>query len=324
MTLPKAILICSLLTSFLTKSLSVHVMVGGCPAELGEWNDWYNSVAYGLVNSRRSTEVQWGPRTFRGKNWISASLENGRRLADLRLPETLIRVRDLEAIALSRENGTSFIYLADIGYKWFEDSPSQIIYKFKEPRVSHSWQGHNIPIRYRDIERIFMKFPDPLQDFEAMAVDPLNGDILLFTKNKRHEYGGSKVYKMSQGSGDSKTLEYVTTMPMLVTEADISPTGDILIMTYDNEWDAGYTMQKPDGQMAWADFLKDKLKLCRLIPKRESIEDVLRGCRGSSTECYRGVSRRGSRGNSRGGSRDSSRCGSTRSPSSRGPSRSRS
>ena len=60
-----------------------------------------------------------------------------------------------------------------------------------------------------------------------MAVDPFNKDILLFTKN--HEHHESMVFKVPHGSGDPKTLEYVTTLPYkLVDGADISPSGDTL------------------------------------------------------------------------------------------------
>jgi len=257
---PKAILICSLLTTYITKAVAIDRW---CPDGAGEWNDRYINAANGLAHSRRSAEVLWRPRNnVRGKrNWISATLgHGGRRLADVKLYGTL-KVRDWEAIAINKENGTSYIYLADIGDKRFKLRSS--IYKFKEPRVSRKWRGHNIDIRSRDIERIRVKYPGHV--CEAMVVDPSNGDILLVTKsNRRH---GSKVYKVPQGSGNSKTktkkLEYVTTLPnMLVTGADISPSGDILAMTETGE---GWRWRKSCGLMAWADFLRTRPTPCRLF-----------------------------------------------------------
>ena len=66
-----------------------------------------------------------------GGNWISATLgHNGQKLANLKLFGTL-GVRNWEAIAVNREKGTSYIYLADIGDKKFKLQSSQTIYKFK-------------------------------------------------------------------------------------------------------------------------------------------------------------------------------------------------
>jgi hypothetical protein len=290
---PKAILICSLLTTYFTKAVVIN---GWCPDGVEEWNDWYIN---GLAHSRRSEEVLWRPRhDVRGRrNLISATLgQGGRRLADVKLFGTL-RVRDWEAIAINKENGTSFIYLADIGDERFKLRSS--IYKFKEPRVSRRWRGQNIEIQSWDIARIRVKYPG--HDCEAMTIDPSNGDILLFTKNNRRQE--SKVFKVAQGSGDSKTktkkLEYVTTLPdMLITGADISPTGDILALTYNGE---GWRWGKSDGLMAWADFLRTGPPPCRLYSGRR---DDSRGSRGSDR---RGGSRNSSRSRSRSRSSSSSR-----------------
>ena len=90
--------------------------------------------------------------------------------------------------------------------------------------MSDDWKGHDIMIGSQEIEHIHIKYPDHAYDCEAMAVDPFNGDILLFTKN--HHHNESKVFKVPHGWDNPKTLEYVTTLPnnMLVTAADMSPT----------------------------------------------------------------------------------------------------
>ena len=103
---------------------------------------------------------------------------------------------------------------------------------------------------------------------------------------------------MSQASGDSKTLEYVTTMPMLVTEAEILPTGDILAMNNNEEEGS---MTKSCGRMAWADFLKTRPALCRLNSKQveEELEAIWGGSRDSSRGGFKGSLRSSSRGHSR-------------------------
>ena len=102
--------------------------------------------------------------------------------------------------------------------------------------MSQDWNGHYIMIGSQDIEHIQVKYPDDAHDCEALAVDPLNGDILLFTKN--HQHNESRVYTVPHGWDNPRILEYVTTLPlMLVTGADISPSGDTLALTnYGEVW----------------------------------------------------------------------------------------
>ena len=72
MTSPKAILVCSLLTTYFTKAVAID---GWCPDGAGEWNDRYINAANGLAHSRRSAEVLWRPQqnVRVGKNWITAT-----------------------------------------------------------------------------------------------------------------------------------------------------------------------------------------------------------------------------------------------------------
>merc|ERR1719184_63364 len=280
MTLPRAILSCSLLAIYLTKAARIDSGHAGAPVV---WPKYWgapwcptNSLDISLAHrpsglqafSSRSEKVLWRLSdyvNYRNKR-ISAVLgRNGRTLANVELRGTKRSsqspprfVRNWQAMAINKENGTSYIYFAHLGDK------KATIYKFKEPRVSLRWHGRNKSIRSRDIERIRLNHvPNHVHDFKAMAIDPLNGDILLFTKN--HQRQESKVYKVPQGSGDSKTrLEYVTTLcHVLVTGADISPTGDILGVANGNNID-GWSWTKPDGLMTWADFLKTGPTPCRI------------------------------------------------------------
>ena len=127
-----------------------------------------------------------------------------------------------------------------------------------------TWNGHKIVVGSQDIVHIHVKYPDHGYDCEAMAVDPSNQDILLFTKN--HYERQSKVFKVPHGAGDLKTLEYITTLPYkLVTGADISPSGNTLALTSYGE---GWTWHKESG-VSWANFLKSKPTPCRLSLRRE-------------------------------------------------------
>ena len=280
MTLPKAILSCSLLAIYLTKAACMESgyqdaqVIWGAP-----WCPW-NSQHINLPHapsgleafSRRSQKVLWRLKNNGNcsNKRISAILQdrygrrNGQTLSNVELrgtkrasqsPYLCLWVRFWQAIAINKENGTSYIYSADFANKNFT------IYKFKEPRVSLSWYGRSKSIRSRDIENISIEHPNHIHNCKAMVVDPLNGDILLFN----HQRQETKVYKVAQGSGDSKTrVEYVTTLHhVLVTGADISPTGDILGVANGNNID-GWTWTKPDGLMSWAYFLKTGPTPCRI------------------------------------------------------------
>ena len=136
--------------------------------------------------------------------------------------------------------------------------------------MSHDWNGHDIMIGSQEIEHIHVKYPDHAYDCEAMAVDPFNGDILLFTKN--HEHHESKVFKVPHGWDDPKTLEYVATLPYkLVTGADISPSGDTLALTNYSE---GWSWNKPDG-LPWVDFLRTEPTPCSLPLKQEMQREAI-------------------------------------------------
>jgi len=268
--LTKAILISSIATLLTDAAVIKGPFSRGathqqCSVGEGEWkaniNDGYITEASGLAYSRRSDEVLWVHNDSGGSTWINAISEHGRRLADVELQGTTCR--DWEDIAVNKEDGHSYIYLADIGDNSYSRS-SLTIYKFKEPEVSHDWNGHDIVISSHQIEHIHVKYPDHAYDCEAMAVDPFNGDILLFTKN--HEHHESKVFKVPHGSGDPKTLEYVVSLPYkLVTGADISPSGNTLALTNYGE---GWSWRKPDG-LPWADFLKTGPTPCSLRLKQE-------------------------------------------------------
>ena len=71
---PKAILICSLFTTYFTKAVAIDRW---CPDGAGEWNDRYINAANGLAHSRRSAEVLWSPGIMSGAKEIGSPLHWG-------------------------------------------------------------------------------------------------------------------------------------------------------------------------------------------------------------------------------------------------------
>ena len=87
--------------------------------------------------------------------------------------------------------------------------------------MSPDWSEHDIVINAEEIEHIHVRYPAEIFDAEAMAVDPLNGDILIFTKD--HNNAVCNVFKVPHGAGDPKTME--TSPPSLfgLSLGQISP-----------------------------------------------------------------------------------------------------
>merc|ERR1712113_704458 len=106
-------------------------------------------------------------------------------------------------------------------------------------------------------EHIHVRYPAEIFDAEAMAVDPLNGDILIFTKD--HTNAVCNVFKVPHGAG-------------------ISPSGDTLALINYHE---GFSWSKPAG-WAWVDYLRTNPSACTLVlqpdePQREAVTAVDNG-----------------------------------------------
>merc|ERR1712130_622891 len=113
MTFPKAVLICSLLTKYLTEAV---LLDSWCPAGPQQWNDQYVNVGSGLAHSRRSEEILWEPRrnVRSRRNWISATLGRGGRRLKGRMKLGALDVDAHESIAdqLNIQNLPTILYFA--------------------------------------------------------------------------------------------------------------------------------------------------------------------------------------------------------------------
>jgi len=224
----------------------------GDPVDKGTINsDGSIPEASGLAYSRRQDGVMWTFNDSGGENKIYAISEQGDRLQSVRLRER--ENTDWEDIAVAVEGGVSYIYLADTGNNG-HDRSHLYIHKFPEPVVLLE----DIDIDTNDIETIEVSYPDENYDSEALVIDPITLDIILFTKHST-----SDVFRVPEGSpGEVRELEYIGLLNHRdVTGADISPAGDTLaIACYDDGW--SYTL--PDG-MTWVEYLAlDPSPTCEL------------------------------------------------------------
>ena len=214
--------------------------------------------ASGLAYSRRTNGILWTINDSGRSSKVYAISEQGDRIIDVKLAG--IQNIDWEDIAINVEDGVSMIYIADMGNNR-QDRTILFIYKFPEPAVQCLEQSDlaegsgecetDIVVNSDDIETIKFTWPDISYNCEALAVDPITGDMLLFTKNSPS--GGSDIYKFPIGNpGELYVLEYVGQIPhRKVTGADISPDGNTLALACYSE---GWSYSLPSNQ-TWVEYL---------------------------------------------------------------------
>jgi hypothetical protein len=95
------------------------------------------------------------------------------------------KVSDLEDIALGPgpEAGVSYLYVGDIGDNKKERRSIQVV-RLAEPDVSFGSPPKR-PRKLEGVETLRLRYPDGPHDAEALLVDPLTGDIVVVTKEKK-------------------------------------------------------------------------------------------------------------------------------------------
>ncbi len=127
------------------------------------------------------------------------------------------------------------LIVGDIG-----DNPSTrseiLLHRFEEPEPP----GSGETLRF-DVETLRVVYPDGATDAEGLAVDPLSGDVLIVSKNRRQPI--STVYRLGAdqwGSADPVGLESIGEirwqgegLATLATAATIDPAGqELFVQTY--------------------------------------------------------------------------------------------
>jgi len=186
----------------------------------------------GIVSaSYCESDCFWVEEDSGNPNVISLLNPKGDILGDLKLTDDADR--DWEDIA--RGPGTdlskSYLYLADIGNNDYHYDV-MYIYQFEEPEVTEKDSVFHLATK--DVLKIQVKYPDSYgsQNAEALLVDPMNGDIYIFTKENYQS--GVFVLPFEKRTDSVNTLVKVGTLPISkVTGADISRDGtSILVKNY--------------------------------------------------------------------------------------------
>lgn len=144
------------------------------------------------------------------------------------------RAADWEDISIGpTAAGEPAIFIGDIGDN-FQFRVSITIYRVPIPALSDT---ETAPVEF-----ITLTYPDERADAEALAVDPVTGDMFVITKTRD---GPGSVYRASADSfadGAEVMLEKVADLALgedhiEVTSAAISPTGDLFVLRgYNSVW----------------------------------------------------------------------------------------
>jgi len=189
--------------------------------ESGALDPALNEIS-GIVASRRDPGILW----------LHNDSGDGATLYAVNTDGELLSQHDLfGVVALDWEDlgigpgpvpGVDYLYAGDIGDNLSFRS-DVVIYRLPEPGI-----GRDSAIF--EFETIRLTYPTPGHDAEALAVDPLTGDLFVVTKTKD---GRPELYRAPAerlGGGASIALELVATLELPigaeVTAADFSPDGN--------------------------------------------------------------------------------------------------
>jgi hypothetical protein len=198
--------------------------------ELGTVDVKELSEISGLAASRQNPDVFWLHDDGDIKS-VYAVRGSGELVARLALGEEAIDCEDM-ALGLG-PGGDEYLYFGDIGDN-DEDRKSVRVLRLAEPKLSRSSPAQLDP---EGLEILSLEYPDGPHDAETLLLDPVSGDVLIVTKEKRR----AGVYRASLSNwsaASAVTLERLASMEVdSVSAGDISRDGRwILLRREDTGW----------------------------------------------------------------------------------------
>lgn len=218
--------------------------------------------ASGLVASRTHPGVWWVHNDSGDAPTIYAIDDRGELLDTVALAGAT--ARDWEDIAIGPGAGPDdpeVLYVGDIGDNaMLKDDvdaarKSLVVYRLDEPEVDPAAAAGTARPAVA-VDALTFVYPDGPHDAEAMLVDPIDGDLLLVTKDWAR-LTESQVYRAPAGlaDGSTTTLEHVGSVTLdpgtLVTGADVSPDGSLVAL---RSYGAVDVYARPAGEPLWAAF----------------------------------------------------------------------
>lgn len=186
--------------------------------------------ASGVAASRNNANVLWTHNDSGHPALVYAIDTFGRLLATYSLPGNT----DNEDIAIGPGPVTnvSYLYVADIGDN--NSSRSNIkIYQIPEPAVYARQFTNPVTAAPKGTRTITLTYPDGPRDAEALTIDPVSGDLFIFSKESP-----TRIYTASKSQLDTNNsfgLTFLQTLNFSVPNgADISPSGNEIVVRQEN------------------------------------------------------------------------------------------
>jgi len=133
----------------------------------------------GLAVSRRDPARIWMLNDGGNPVRLHLMATDGHKVASFRLPG--LRNVDWEDLAAFELDGVPYLLIADIGDN-FARRGELSLYLLKEPEVPAG--GTTTVGELQTVATLRFRYPQGPRDAESVAVDPLNGDILVLTKRE--------------------------------------------------------------------------------------------------------------------------------------------
>lgn len=192
----------------------------------------------GLAVSHRNPGILWVHNDGDSKS-VYAVRTSGEVVARVHVP---VDVKDLEDIAIGPgpKKEMDYLYLGDIGDNKL-DRESVRILRFPEPLLSKHGPDINVPY----LEIFSVTYPDGKHDAEALLMDPMNGTVLIVTKEKTQ----ARLYGVRVNSAERPTQVMLQRFGELtvdnVSGGDVSRDGSRVILRRENR---GWLWHRRPGQ----------------------------------------------------------------------------
>lgn len=232
------------------------------PVRLATLEETAVAESSGLVASRLNANLFWTHNDSGDAPFIYAFDRQGRRRGVWRVEGA--QARDWEDIAAATLEGTSYLYLGDIGDNR-ERRATITVYRLREPSVASPETSKEAspsarPRLTEPAEAYNLRYPDGSHNAETLLVHPSSGDLYIITKTP---ISAAVVYKAATPLDSSRvtTLTRVGELRLpallggLLTGGDISSDGRRVALC---DYIAGYELRLPDDAASFDAIWKQK------------------------------------------------------------------
>jgi hypothetical protein len=203
--------------------------------------------ASGIVASRKNADVLWTHNDSGDTARVFAMTPAGTNLGTYTISGAGSTDWEDIAIGPGPVAGTQYLYFGDIGDNGASRS-SVSVYRVPEPTVSSAQSPVSTSIS--GAAKLTFQYPDGPRDAESLFVDPLTNDIYIISKPNSPK----RLYRAAypQSTSGTTTLQLMTTFnySSAMTAADISPSGnEIIVRSYATTSGRMY-VRPPGGSIA--------------------------------------------------------------------------